>query len=54
MRDRREAAQPVEMERQGVGREAEGGRHLAGGESVRTGLHQQPEHVEATVLGESG
>ena len=52
--DQSRAAQAVEVKCQGVGRELERGGDLARGHTLRSGLHQQAEHVETTVLGERG
>jgi len=42
------------MKGEGIRRELEGIRDLAGRHSFRAGLHQQSEHVETVVLGERG
>jgi hypothetical protein len=46
--------QPIEMEAQGIRREVECGSNGARRHSLGTGLHQQAEYVEPTVLCESG
>ena len=47
-------AQPIEVERQRVRREAERARDRAGRHALVAGPHQQTEHVEAVVLGKRG
>jgi len=42
------------MKRQRIGREVELFRDLAGGHTVRSGLNQQTENIEAVILRESG
>lgn len=42
------------MKREGVRREAELFRDLAGGQSFRPGLYKQAENIEAVILGERG
>ena len=47
-------AQPVEVKRQRIRRETERCRDLPGRKTIRSRLHQQPEDIEAIVLGERG
>src|SRR5262249_23560569 len=53
-RDQSSPAQTVEMEGERVRREFESVGHLACRHSLRPGLHKQPKHLEAIVLGERG
>ena len=53
-RDKPGHSQPVEMERQRVGREVERVGDRAGRHSLRAGLHQQAEYIEPIILGERG
>jgi hypothetical protein len=46
--------QPIKMKGQGVGSKVEGGGDGAGWHSLRSGLHQQPKHVEPIILSERG
>jgi hypothetical protein len=45
---------PVEMERECVGCEVEGGRDTSRGHPFRPRLHEEAKDIEATVLSESG